>query len=60
MPLAITAFMLGAFGREVLGLSGREARIRVFAHQAVTVLLIVAYIELATRLSVRIIGALGA
>ena len=60
VPLAITAFMLGAFGREVLGLSGREVRMRVFAHQAVTVLLIVAYIELATRLSVRIIGALGA
>jgi hypothetical protein len=60
VPLAITAFMLGAFGREVLGLSGREAMVRVFAHQAVTILLIVAYIELATRLSVRIIGALGA
>ena len=60
VPLAITAVMLAAFGREVLGLSGREARVRVFAHQGVTILLIVAYIELATRLSVRIIGALGA
>ena len=58
--MAVTAVMLAAFGREVLGLSGREARIRVFAHQAVTILLIVAYIELATRLSVRIIGALVA
>ena len=35
VPMAITAVMLAAFGREVLGLSGREARIRVFAHQAV-------------------------
>ena len=60
VPMALTAFMLAAFGREVLGLSGREARIRVFAHQTATILLIVAYIELATRLSVRIIGALGA
>ena len=60
VPLAITAYMLGAFGREVLGLSGRETRIRVFAHQAATVMLIVIYIELATRLSVRIIGAVGA
>lgn len=60
VPMAVTAVMLAAFGREVLGLSGREARIRVFAHQAVTILLIVAYIELATRLSVRIIGALVA
>jgi hypothetical protein len=60
VPMAITAVMLAAFGREVLGLSGREARIRVIAHQAVTILLMVAYLEAATRLSVRIIGALGA
>jgi hypothetical protein len=59
VPLTVTAFVLGAFGREVLGLSRREARLRVIAHQAVTVLMIVAYIELATRLSVRIIGALA-
>lgn len=59
VPLAVTAFMLVAFGREVLGLSGRESRLRVIAHQAVTVLMIVAYIELATRLSVRILGAIA-
>jgi hypothetical protein len=59
VPLAISAVMLAAFGREVLGLSGREARVRVFAHQGATMLLIVAYIEFATRLSVRIIGAFG-
>ena len=60
VPMAVTVVLLLAFGREVLCLTGREARVRVFAHQAATVLLIVAYIELATRLSVRIIGALGA
>jgi hypothetical protein len=60
VPMAGTAVLLLAFGREVLCLTGRQARVRVFAHQAVTVLLIVAYIELATRLSVRIIGAAGA
>jgi hypothetical protein len=60
VPMAATVVLLLAFGREVLGLTGRAARIRVLAHQAATVLLIVAYIELATRLSVRIIGALGA
>jgi hypothetical protein len=60
VPMAVTAVMLMAFGREVLGLSRREARVRVCAHQAATILLIVGYIELATRLSVRIIGAFGA
>jgi len=59
VPMTITAFMLIVFGREVLGLSGRQARLRAAAHQAVTVLMIVTYIELATRLSVRIIGAVG-
>jgi hypothetical protein len=60
VPMAATVVLLLAFGREVLSLNGREARVRVFAHHAATVLVIVAYIELATRLSVRIIGALGA
>jgi hypothetical protein len=60
VPMAITAVLLAAFGREVLGLSGRQARTRVFAHQAITILLILGYIEVATRLSVRIIGAVGA
>ena len=60
VPMAATAVMLMAFGREVLGLSRREARVRVCVHQAATIVLIVGYIELATRLSVRIIGAFGA
>ena len=60
VPMGATAVMLMAFGREVLGLSRREARVRVWAHQAATIVLIVGYIELATRLSVRIIGAFGA
>jgi hypothetical protein len=59
VPLTVTAFMLGAFGREVLGLSAGRARRRVIAHQVVTALMIVTYIELATRLSVRIIGAIA-
>ena len=59
-PLAASAFMLAAFAREVLGLSVRQARLRVMAHQAVTILLIAIYIELATRLSVRILGAVTA
>ena len=58
--MAATAVMLMAFGREVLGLSRRAARVRVWAHQAATIVLIVGYIELATRLSVRILGAFGA
>jgi hypothetical protein len=60
VPLAVTVVLLAAFGREVLGLTSREMRVRLFVHHATTVMLIVAYIELATRLSVRIIGALGA
>ena len=60
VPMAVTVVLLLAFGNEVLGLNSREVRVRVFAHQAATVLLIVTYIELATRLSVRIIGALPA
>jgi hypothetical protein len=60
VPMAATAVLQLAFGRQVLGLNLREASVRVFAHQAATVMLIVAYIELATRLSVRIIGAVGA
>jgi hypothetical protein len=60
VPMAVTVVLLAAFGREVLCLTSRQARVRLFAHQAATVLLIMAYIELATRLSVRITGALGA
>ena len=60
VPMAATVALLLAFGREVLSLNGREARVRVFAHHAATALVIVGYIELATRLSVRIIGAPGA
>jgi hypothetical protein len=60
VPIAVTVVLLLAFGREVLCLTGREAKVRVAVHQAATVLLILVYIELATRLSIRIIGALGA
>jgi hypothetical protein len=60
VPAVFTAVLLTAFSREVLGLSPHAARWRVVAHQTVTVLLILTYIELATRLSVRIIGAIGA
>ena len=60
VPAVFTAVLLTAFSREVLGLRPHAARWRVVAHQTVTVLLILTYIELATRLSVRIIGAIGA
>ena len=57
IPTAWTGWMLLAYGRNVLGLSAQQARTRVLFHQAMTMLLIVAYFELATRLSVRLIGA---
>ena len=56
VPAAFSARILSAFGREALGLSPWAARGRVVAHQALTWLLIVIYIELATQLSARIIG----
>jgi hypothetical protein len=57
VPHAVTAYLLLVYGREVLGLTPSQARRKVFAHQTATVLLILLYIELATRLSLRIIGA---
>lgn len=54
LPAAWTALMLAAFGREVLGLSPWAARFRVVAHQLATMLLIVGYIEITTRVSMRL------
>jgi hypothetical protein len=56
VPLAWTALLLQAFCREVLGLSPRQARSRVFAHQAFTILVVLVCIDLATGLSVRVLG----
>jgi hypothetical protein len=58
VPIVWTAVMIGAYGREVLGLTTRSARLRALAHQAMSVTLMVVYIELATALATRIIGAL--
>lgn len=60
VPMVVTAILLMAFAREVLGFSPSAARQRVLVHQAVTAVVILGYIELATRLSVRILGAIGA
>jgi hypothetical protein len=54
---AWTAWLLLAFSSEVLGLPAGMARMRVLAHQAATLLLILGYMELGSRLSVRVIGA---
>jgi hypothetical protein len=56
IPGTWTAWMLSAYGREVLGLTPAQSRARVVAHQAITVLLILTYMELGSRLSVRLIG----
>jgi hypothetical protein len=58
VPAFWTASILGAFFREVGGLSRRAAGRRTLVHQAVTWILILGYIELATATSTRIIGAL--
>ena len=58
VPLAWTAVILGAYGREVLGVTAAGARLRVLMHQAMTTLLIVGYAELTTRLSFRIVAML--
>lgn len=57
VPIAWTAVLVAAFAREVLGLTASSARRRAFAHQAASVALMVIYIELATALWTRIIGA---
>lgn len=56
-PAAWTAWLLLAFSGEVLGWPAGRARVRVLAHQAATVLLILGYMELGSRLWVRVIGA---
>ena len=58
IPFAWTARILSVFAREVLGLPRGAALRRVLAHQAATVFLILLYVELATRLSVRMVGTL--
>jgi hypothetical protein len=58
VPMALTARMLSAFGREVLGLSHRSATRRMMIHQALTWVVIVVYVELTTQLFPRIIGSL--
>lgn len=57
IPFAWTGWMLDAYCGEVLGLTPTQTRVRVALHQAATVALIVIYMEFATRLSVRVIGA---
>jgi hypothetical protein len=57
VPTIWTAFVLAAFFREVGGHSRRAAIRRTLAHQALTWILILIYIELATATSTRIIGA---
>ena len=56
VPGTWTAWMLSEYGREVLGLTPAQSRLRVLAHQGATVLLILTYMELGSRLSVRLIG----
>jgi hypothetical protein len=58
VPFAWTARILQRYGEEVLGLPRKQAVTRVLAHQAITALLIVMYVELATGLSLRILGVL--
>jgi hypothetical protein len=57
IPTFWTASILTAFFREVCGRSRLSARRRTVAHQAITWMLILTYIELATATSTRIIGA---
>ncbi len=57
-PWIWTAWILRAFAGEALGLGRSQALVRVLAHQAATLLLVLPYLELATRLSVRLIGVL--
>ena len=55
-PAMWTAWILFGYSREVLALPSRQAWTRVIAHQTAIVLLILTYIELSSRLSVRVIG----
>jgi hypothetical protein len=58
IPFTWTGWMLFGYGRTVLGLTPRQSRTRVGAHQVATVFLILVYVELASRLSVRLIGVM--
>ena len=58
VPMVWTAVLMSAYGREVLGLTRRAAWARALIHQLATVAVIVIYVELATQLSARILGAL--
>ena len=57
VALGWTAIIVNAYAREVLGLSRRAATARAFVHQLTTVALILIYIDRATALAVRILGA---
>lgn len=57
-PSLWTALLVYVFSREVLGLTSAQARVRVVGQQAATVLLILLYMDLGSRLSVRLIGLL--
>jgi hypothetical protein len=57
-PAVWTAWIVHGFAREVLDLTSAQARLRTIGHLAATVLLIATYMELANRLSVRLIGFL--
>jgi len=57
-PFVWTAAILRAYTREVLGVPRGGALVRTLAHQALSAVLIIGYVELTTRLSLRIIGFL--
>ena len=57
-PFVWTAVIVWAYTREVLGVPRGAALARTLAHQALSVALIIGYVELTTRLSLRIIGFL--
>ena len=59
VPAAWTSWIIAGFAREVLGLSKARARLQALAHQLVTLLLILLYVEWATALSVRLSAAIG-
>lgn len=57
VALGWTSIIVNAYAREVLGLSRRAATARAFVHQLTTAALILIYIDRATALAVRILGA---
>jgi hypothetical protein len=58
VPAAWTAYLLWVCCRDVLGLSGARAFLRILAHQLITAGMILVYVELATQLLVRLEGRL--